>query len=64
MLLVAALILAVPVYPMAGKLLTEKCRLPYGVQRILKTMVMIALISVCTVRLVGNSHNPFLYFRF
>ena len=63
-LLIAALILAVPVYPAAGKFLTEKCRLPYGVQRILKTVATIALISVCTVRLVGNSHNPFLYFRF
>jgi len=63
-LLAAALILSAPVYPALWKLLTEKCRLPYSAQRILKTVILVALISACTVRLVGNSHNPFLYFRF
>ena len=63
-LLIAALILAMPVFPAFWKFLTEKCRLPYGAQRILKTVILMGLISICTVRLVGNSHNPFLYFRF
>ncbi len=63
-LLIAALILAMSVFPAAWNFLTEKCRLPYGAQRILKTVILIILIAACTVRLVGNSHNPFLYFRF
>ena len=29
-----------------------------------KTLVIIALIALSTVRLVGNSYSPFLYFRF
>ncbi len=63
-LLAAALILAMPVVPAAGKFLTEKVYIPYGVIRVFKTLVVCALILVCTVRLVGNSYDPFLYFRF
>ncbi len=63
-LLIAALILSMPVWPTVWNFLTEKCRMPYVAQRIVKTVILIVLIAACTVRLVGNSHNPFLYFRF
>ena len=63
-LLAAALILSTPVFPALWNFLTEKCRIPYAAQRILKTVILIVLIGASTVRLVGNSHNPFLYFRF
>ena len=63
-LLAAALVLSTPVFPALWNFLTEKCRIPYAAQRILKTVILIVLIGASTVRLVGNSHNPFLYFRF
>ena len=36
----------------------------YAIDRIIKTLLVLALIAVCTVRLVGDSYNPFIYFRF
>ena len=63
-LLIAALVLSMPVWPALWNFLTEKCRMPYAAQRIVKTVILVVLVCACTVRLVGNSHNPFLYFRF
>ena len=58
----AALLFATPVVPTLWKKTGEK--LPYSVQRILKTAVVVVFIAASTVRLVGNSYSPFLYFRF
>jgi len=63
-LLAAGLVLAVPIAkPIAG-FLREKKLLPYSLERIIKTVFIIAVFAVCTTMLAGNSYSPFLYFRF
>ena len=36
----------------------------YAVERVLKTLLLLLLLAICTVRLAGDSYNPFIYFRF
>lgn len=36
----------------------------YALDRLVKTLVILALFALCTVRLVGDSYNPFIYFKF
>lgn len=36
----------------------------YTLDRLFKTIVILALFALCTVRLVGDSYNPFIYFKF
>ncbi len=36
----------------------------YTIDRVFKTVVIIALFALCTVRLAGDSYNPFIYFKF
>jgi ABC-type uncharacterized transport system permease subunit len=60
----AALFFAVPVIPTLWNRLKERGMLPYTAERILKTLVLIAFITLASVRLVGNSYSAFLYFRF
>ncbi|MBQ4350067.1 MAG: MBOAT family protein [Clostridia bacterium] len=61
-LLIAAIFFAIPVFPKLWEKYGEK--IPYPAQRILKTAVVILFVGASTVRLVGNSYSPFLYFRF
>ena len=61
-LLAAAVFFAIPVFPKLWAKYGEK--IPYPAQRILKTAVVILFVGASTVRLVGNSYSPFLYFRF
>jgi len=63
-LLIAACVFAAPVVPFLGKLCKEKLHVPYGVERIFKTVVVIAIVLAATVRLCGNTYSAFLYFRF
>ena len=58
----SAVLFAVPVVPKLWSLVENK--IPYSVGRILKTAVVVVLVGAATVRLVGNSYSPFLYFRF
>ncbi|MBQ7932139.1 MAG: hypothetical protein IJ334_14135, partial [Clostridia bacterium] len=51
-LLIAALVLSMPVWPALWNFLTEKCRMPYAAQRIVKTVILVVLVCACTVRLV------------
>ena len=62
LLLAAAVFFAIPVIPYLWE--KGKTKLPYSAQRVVKTFVIIAFIGLSTVRLVGNSYSPFLYFRF
>ena len=64
LLLAAALFFSVPVIPTLWNRLKERGMLPYTAERILKTLVLIAFITLVSVRLVGNSYSAFLYFRF
>ncbi|MBQ8580155.1 MAG: MBOAT family protein [Oscillospiraceae bacterium] len=36
----------------------------YAVDRVIKTLIVVFLLAVCTLRLVGDSYNPFIYFKF
>jgi hypothetical protein len=53
---------AIPVIPALWE--KVKGKIPYPAERIVKTAVVVVLIGAATVRLVGNSYSPFLYFRF
>ena len=63
-LLIAALVLSAPVLKKLSALIQKDKPLPYPVYRAAKTVIVIALVAVCTIRLVGNTYSPFLYFRF
>ena len=36
----------------------------YNLDRVIKTVVVLALFVLCTIRLAGDSYNPFIYFKF
>ena len=36
----------------------------YGLDRVIKTVIVLVLLALSTVRLVGDSYNPFIYFDF
>ncbi len=61
-LFLAACVLACPVAKLIGKPIEKNCH--YSVVRVLKTCAVITLIAVSTVKLVGDTYSPFLYFRF
>ena len=69
-LLIAAIFCVTP----AGHLAFEKLRgllksnlseeKAYAADRIIKTVLVVVLLGICTIRLVGDSYNPFIYFKF
>ncbi len=69
-LLIVSLICVTPL----GHILFEKFRgltrravgvhTAYAVDRVIKTLIVVFLLAVCTLRLVGDSYNPFIYFKF
>ena len=61
-LLIVAAVFACPVLKALSK--PVKDDIPYEFTRIIKTLVVVALVAVSTVKLVGNTFSPFLYFRF
>ena len=36
----------------------------YALDRVIKTVIVLILLALSTVRLVGDSYNPFIYFKF
>ncbi len=63
-LLAAALLFSAPIVPYLWNKLTTHVTVPYTVERIIKTAVVIVFIAASSVRLVGDTYSPFLYFRF
>lgn len=63
-LLAVALFFSVPVIPTLWNKLKERGAIPYTAERILKTVVFAAFVTLASIRLVGNSYSAFLYFRF
>ncbi len=65
-LLAVAVVLSLPIVPILER--TVRAFIPkngaYATLRIAKTAVILALVGISTALLVGNSYNPFLYFRF
>ena len=39
-------------------------RSAYAIDRVIKTVIILALLAICTLRLAGDSYNPFIYFKF
>ncbi len=63
-LLAAAILFSAPVVPYLWNKLTSRVAVPYSVERIIKTVVAVVFIAASSVRLVGDTYSPFLYFRF
>ena len=69
-LLLVSLICVTPLGHMAFEALRKQMRYSWGplkaynVDRIIKTALVLLLLIVCTLRLVGDSYNPFIYFKF
>ena len=64
LLLAAACLFSAPVVPALWKWLKEHAKISYTAERIIKTVCVIAFVSVSTIRLVGDTYSAFLYFRF
>ncbi len=62
----AAVIACLPVFPRLREALTDRRRTSYapGVMIAWEIAACVVLLIVCTALLVGESYNPFLYFRF
>lgn len=63
-ILVIGVLLSAPIIPALWKAAKERFKISYSAERVIKTVVVTVLISAATVRLVGNTYDPFLYFRF
>ena len=69
-LLIAALLCSLPIAKTGMDFLRRKISSSVGdaavytLDRVFKTIVVLALFALCTVRLVGDSYNPFIYFKF
>ena len=69
-LLIAALICVTPlghtIFEAFRNLLRKQFgfRRAYAVDRVIKTVLILALLALCTLRLAGDSYNPFIYFKF
>ena len=64
LLLAAACLFSAPIIPALWKWLKEHAKISYTAERIIKTVGVIAFVSVSTIRLVGDTYSAFLYFRF
>ena len=70
LLLIAALICVTPLGHTifealrSGLRKTLGFRKAYAVDRVIKTVLILALLVICTLRLAGDSYNPFIYFKF
>lgn len=64
--LVAALLFCAPLAPAWWKSLLGALRRESGVELVgwCQTFINVLILLVCTALLVGQSYNPFLYFRF
>ncbi|MBQ4289847.1 MAG: MBOAT family protein [Clostridia bacterium] len=63
-LLAAAALLSFPVIPAIGRRLSRSMELRPAEERIIRTVLAVLLIAFSTVRMVGSTYSPFLYFRF
>ena len=70
LLLVVALVCVTPLSHMLFESLRAKLRTSqgphraYAIDRVIKTLLILVLLFICTARLAGDSYNPFIYFRF
>ncbi|MBO4769668.1 MAG: MBOAT family protein [Clostridia bacterium] len=63
-LMVVAFVLCFPIIPWLYGKARAKFHIGADADRIIKTVAAVAMLTVATVRMVGNTYSPFLYFRF
>jgi alginate O-acetyltransferase complex protein AlgI len=69
-LLIASLICVTPLSHNLMEKFRSLCRRvldvhsAYALDRVIKTVIVLILLALSTVRLVGDSYNPFIYFKF
>ena len=69
-LLIASLICVTPLSHNLMEKFRDLCRRvldvhsAYALDRVIKTVIVLILLALSTVRLVGDSYNPFIYFKF
>ena len=69
-LLIAAIICATPLSHNLMERFRGLCRrvldvhTAYSLDRVIKTVIVLILLAISTVRLAGDSYNPFIYFIF
>lgn len=66
-LIIAALILCTPIYDCIrsiGEAVSKKSRASFMTVGTIKIVALLAILAVSSISLVGNTYNPFLYFRF
>lgn len=69
-LLIVAFLCSMPLMKMAAEAIGKKLcaamgeNRAYALIRLCKTIVILALFALCTIRLAGDSYNPFIYFKF
>ena len=70
LLLIAALICVTPLGHTLFEALRNRMRRDlgfrraYAVDRVIKTVIILLLVALCTLRLAGDSYNPFIDFKF
>ena len=63
-LLIVGVILAFPVIPKITDTFKKKFRISYETRRYVMTAVSLLLILISTVRMIGDTYSPFLYWNF
>ena len=63
-LLLAGIIFAVPTVPFIVNLFRSRFKVSYEARRYVMTAVSIALLLLSTVRMIGDTYSPFLYWNF
>ncbi len=63
-LLIGGIILSFPIVPAVTGLLKKKLHVSYETRRYVMTIVSLLLIALSTVRMIGDTYSPFLYWNF
>ena len=66
-LIIAAIILCTPIYDRVkdiGETISKRSRASFMTVGTVKIFALLAILAVSSISLVGNTYNPFLYFRF
>ncbi len=63
-LLIVGILFAFPVVPAVTEFFKKRIRLSYEMRRYIMTGVSILLLALSTVRMIGDTYSPFLYWNF
>lgn len=66
-LIIIAIVLCTPVYRLvcnAGEKIAKSCRFGFFCTSVVKLLFLLTILALSVISLVGDTYNPFLYFRF